>query len=53
MRVTTHPTPSYIISVPAGDDVTAVELKESFLARGYLVPVFFFPAVLGTSRCCG
>lgn len=40
-----HSTPSYLISVPAGDDATAVELKESFLARGYLVPVFFYPAV--------
>ncbi|MFI7123163.1 aminotransferase class I/II-fold pyridoxal phosphate-dependent enzyme [Amycolatopsis sp. NPDC049868] len=38
-------TPSYLISVPADDDATAVELKESFLERGYLVPVFFYPAV--------
>lgn len=38
------PTGTYIVSVPVDDDV-AVELHRAFLDRGYLVPVFFYPAV--------
>lgn len=39
------PTGTYITSVPVGDDEKANALRERFLERGYLVPMFSYPAV--------
>ncbi|KAA2250735.1 aminotransferase class I/II-fold pyridoxal phosphate-dependent enzyme [Solihabitans fulvus] len=40
-----HDTESYIMSVPVNDDEVATRLHHEFLTRGYLVPVFHYPAV--------
>lgn len=40
-----NPTPTYVTSVALGSDRTAITVREEFLRRGYLVPVFRYPAV--------
>ncbi|WP_197284930.1 aminotransferase class I/II-fold pyridoxal phosphate-dependent enzyme [Sciscionella sediminilitoris] len=40
-----HDTGTYLLSVPVNDDEVATRLHHEFLARGYLVPVFCYPAV--------
>ncbi|QHC32424.1 MULTISPECIES: aminotransferase class I/II-fold pyridoxal phosphate-dependent enzyme [unclassified Streptomyces] len=41
----TTPTESYMLSVPIGSDAAALQMREWFVADGYLVPVFSYPAV--------
>ncbi|MEU6483651.1 pyridoxal phosphate-dependent aminotransferase family protein [Streptomyces sp. NPDC046887] len=41
----TTPTESYMLSVPIGNDAAALQMREWFVADGYLVPVFSYPAV--------
>ncbi|WHT20493.1 aminotransferase class I/II-fold pyridoxal phosphate-dependent enzyme [Crossiella sp. CA-258035] len=38
-------TPSYITSVLVGKDETADLVKEAFVEKGFLIPMFMFPAV--------
>jgi 5-aminolevulinate synthase/8-amino-7-oxononanoate synthase len=42
---TISPTPTYITSILIGDHDVAVRVRDEFLERGYLVPVFGYPAV--------
>ncbi|WP_279106865.1 aminotransferase class I/II-fold pyridoxal phosphate-dependent enzyme [Gordonia paraffinivorans] len=42
---TLNPTPTYITSVHIGRDDVAEAARQEFLQRGYLVPVFRYPAV--------
>jgi 5-aminolevulinate synthase/8-amino-7-oxononanoate synthase len=42
---TLNPTPSYITSILIGDDDLAEQVRRDFLASGFLVPVFRYPAV--------
>jgi 5-aminolevulinate synthase/8-amino-7-oxononanoate synthase len=42
---TVNPTPTYVISIPVGSRDTAVKVRTDFLRRGYLVPMFGYPAV--------
>ena len=43
--VTVSPTPSYITSILIGKNPVAVAVRDEFLERGYLVPMFAYPAV--------
>jgi 5-aminolevulinate synthase/8-amino-7-oxononanoate synthase len=40
-----NPTPTYITSIRVGSDEIAEKLRRQFAERGYLVPVFRYPAV--------
>jgi len=40
-----NPTPTYITSILVGDHSVAVRVRDEFFARGYLVPMFGYPAV--------
>lgn len=42
---TINPTPTYITSIAVGSARTALRVREDFLNRGYLVPMFGYPAV--------
>lgn len=42
---TINPTPTYITSIAVGSARTALRAREDFLDRGYLLPVFGYPAV--------
>lgn len=42
---TINPTPTYITSIAVGSTKTALSLRADFIDRGYLVPMFAYPAV--------
>jgi 5-aminolevulinate synthase/8-amino-7-oxononanoate synthase len=42
---TINATPSYVTSISVGSNQTAVHVRRDFLDRGYLVPMFVYPAV--------
>ncbi|MFD3458895.1 aminotransferase class I/II-fold pyridoxal phosphate-dependent enzyme [Nocardia fluminea] len=42
---TINPTPTYVTSILVGANDTAVRVRQEFIDRGYLVPMFGYPAV--------
>ncbi|CAI7973572.1 5-aminolevulinate synthase [Frankia sp. Hr75.2] len=40
-----NPTPTFVTSIAVGSNETAVRVRRDFLERGYLVPMFVYPAV--------
>lgn len=42
---TINPTPTYVTSILVGANETAVAVRSEFIERGYLVPMFGYPAV--------
>jgi 8-amino-7-oxononanoate synthase len=42
---TINPTPTHVICIAIGSDEVAAQLRLDFVERGYLVPIFRYPAV--------